>query len=525
VVRTVKKKPRASLTATRQVLASGKVLVSVKSNAKKVKLAYRTAKSKKRTATIKIRKGSGTKLLAKGSKRIKAQAKATKKLRASRWITVLPAAAPKPKPTPTPTPTPLRFSLTGAVGLALGTVGTQAGALGTSSVKRMATDPTLVAVKSDGSTQAAISSGSASVGRFLIAPNDDVYVLFSSPTSLLGSGAGTCLLAQVDRASGVPTCVDSTLSSITWDTGWNTVNPGNDPIQFDSSGAAYYTGMTDAGSAVLRKFAGGSRTDLINEGIQVRDFLVLPDGSVVVIGSTTATGAWWIRRITPQGGIQNLVTGSYGLFLRPFPDGNVYMGLWEGRYGVGRYLTSSKAMDPKFWISGSMAGWTPDRYFDTATVCENADPSLQGAFCGWFGSYIKDAHTTANGHVFVVAGASADGVLMEYYPTLKRVATTVTKISVAQSVESNLALAGLNVADQNVLTRLDTSSGTEGILLGPSNEVEIYHLNHVESSNTLMFDGLRFADNKYVLGRVDLSTNVVSMEPTGSTKLLDFQTW
>jgi hypothetical protein len=40
-----------------------------------------------------------------------------------------------------------------------------------------------------------------------------------------------------------------------------------------------------------------------------------------------------------------------------------------------------------------------------------------------------------------------------------------------------------------------------------------------------MFDGLRFADNKYVLGRVDLSTNVVSMEPTGSTKLLDFQTW
>jgi Tol biopolymer transport system component len=82
-VQAAKKKPRASLTAAAVVLASGKVRVSVTSNAKKVKLAYRTAKDKKRTAILKIRKGQGTKTLAKGAKITYAQAKATSKLRVS----------------------------------------------------------------------------------------------------------------------------------------------------------------------------------------------------------------------------------------------------------------------------------------------------------------------------------------------------------------------------------------------------------------------------------------------------------
>jgi hypothetical protein len=40
-----------------------------------------------------------------------------------------------------------------------------------------------------------------------------------------------------------------------------------------------------------------------------------------------------------------------------------------------------------------------------------------------------------------------------------------------------------------------------------------------------MFDGLRFADNKYVIGQVDLSTGAVVASQTGSDKLVDFQTF
>jgi hypothetical protein len=93
VVQAVKKKPHATLTATAVVLASGKVRVSVSSNAKKVKLTYRTAKNKKRTATIKIRQGAGVRTLAKGSKNIRAAALKTAKLRASLKVRVVPTAA------------------------------------------------------------------------------------------------------------------------------------------------------------------------------------------------------------------------------------------------------------------------------------------------------------------------------------------------------------------------------------------------------------------------------------------------
>ncbi|MGB7981807.1 MAG: CAP domain-containing protein [Candidatus Nanopelagicales bacterium] len=99
-------KPRASLRVSAVVVASGKVRVSVTTNAKRVTLTYRTAKSKKRSATIEVRKGPGVKKLATGSKRIHAQAKATSKLRTSVRIRVIPSPPAPPRPTPKPTPTP-----------------------------------------------------------------------------------------------------------------------------------------------------------------------------------------------------------------------------------------------------------------------------------------------------------------------------------------------------------------------------------------------------------------------------------
>lgn len=93
VMPSAKKKPRASLSASALALPSGKIRVTVTSNATKAKLTYRTASNKKRTATVKIRQGSGGKTLAKGSQRIKAQARATSKVRASRWARVVITAA------------------------------------------------------------------------------------------------------------------------------------------------------------------------------------------------------------------------------------------------------------------------------------------------------------------------------------------------------------------------------------------------------------------------------------------------
>ena len=52
-----------------------------------------------------------------------------------------------------------------------------------------------------------------------------------------------------------------------------------------------------------------------------------------------------------------------------------------------------------------------------------------------------------------------------------------------------------------------------------------FDLNFVAADNKIMFDGLRFADKAYVLGEIDLDTMTVISSPTGTGKLVDFQTF
>ena len=94
-----------------------------------------------------------------------------------------------------------------------------------------------------------------------------------------------------------------------------------------------------------------------------------------------------------------------------------------------------------------------------------------------------------------------------------------------QRVIDYLILTGLDANGQNITTLYNTATDTEQTLISSTNEIEMYHLNYVASSNKIMFDGLRFSDNKYVIGQIDLNTQVVSASQTGSSKLLDFQTF
>ncbi len=134
---------------------------------------------------------------------------------------------------------------------------------------------------------------------------------------------GTCRLAEVDASTGVPTCVDNTLSWITWPQPHSGRSPA---IQFDGAGAVYYAGYTSDGHNVLRKYVDGTVTDLVNQNISLSDFLLLSDGGVLLSGRTNSTGATWLRYLSPTGSLQGLA-GFQSNFLRLFPDGNVYTGL------------------------------------------------------------------------------------------------------------------------------------------------------------------------------------------------------
>ena len=83
--------------------------------------------------------------------------------------------------------------------------------------------------------------------------------------------------------------------------------------------------------------------------------------------------------------------------------------------------------------------------------------------------------------------------------------------------------SGLNASGQNITTVFNSTTAQETTLIGPDNEIEIYHLTYLSNANTVLFDGLRFANNQYVIGRIDLSTHQLSVLNTSSAKWADLQ--
>lgn len=439
----------------------------------------------------------------------------------NRWTITTPAIGSSPaNPSVTPT-TPsspvsvaLRFNLNGAVGLAM------TSSVNTSSVRRASTESNLKAINAAGTLTDAVASGTATVSKFYIAPNNKLFVLFSTKTTV---GGVQCLLAEVDRTSGEPKCIESDMSSLTWDFGTN--RSTNPPIQFDGTGAIYYAGTpSTGGNFQLKKYSNGTTTSLLNDNMRLFDLLVLEDGNVIISGETTSSGSRWIRKISPTGGLSTLA-GDQAYFLRRFPDGNVYFALYGQGIGIKRYVAATNSVDTRPWIA-SVNNGAVNPYNNSDPICYPTWIDTDGFCVGNFGISTKSFMDTSSGSTFVVTGSQGtQGTLMKYFPTLSRVTTEVKRVVVSQRVLDYLILSGINTTGQNITTMFNTSTNTEQTLIPSSSEIEVYHLNYVAASNKIMFDGLRFSDNKYVIGQIDLNTGQMTASQTGSSKLADFQTF
>jgi hypothetical protein len=255
-----------------------------------------------------------------------------------------------------PTATGLKFNIKNAVGLTLKST------VSSAAVRKSATGSNLQTVDAVGNTSDAVTSGTASIRNFLIAPNDKLYVVFNSKTTI---GTASCLLAEVAKTTGDPSCIDSDLSSISWQ---DSTTFEFDPIQFDESGSIYYVGTDSSGKSALRRYKDGVATSLVTDNVNYLRFLVLSDGSVIIGGSTVSSGTAWTRVVAASGSLRSLVSGDYPRFLSKFPDGNVYLGYWGqdglANMGVKRYLTSTSVMDATYWISGNTNGVTRASFFD-----------------------------------------------------------------------------------------------------------------------------------------------------------------
>ena len=432
-------------------------------------------------------------------------------------VTTLPglvtSTVPGAASTTGPSTTGLKFDIKNAIGLTLKST------VSSAAVRKSATGSNLQTVDAAGNTSDAVTSGTASIKSFLIAPNDKLYVVFNTKTSI---GTVTCLLAEVTKSTGDPSCIDSDLSSISWQ---DSTTFEFDPIQFDESGSIYYSGTDSSGKSALRRYKDGVATSLVTDNVNFLRFLVLSDGSVIIGGVTVSSSTAWTRVVSASGSLRSLVTGDYPRFLSRFPDGNVYLGYWGqdglANMGVKRYLTGTSAMDPTYWISGRTNGVTRPTFYEVGPY-GNPPETIQ-ALEPFYGTLVRSLVTTSNSQVYAITGTVP--TLVQYFPNVAKTSTAVTNVGVMQRVLTYLILSGANSGGQNITTLYNTSTDTELVLIPATTEIEMYHLNYVASTNKIMFDGLRFSDNKYVIGQVDLNTKVVTASQTGSSRLLDFQTF
>ena len=361
----------------------------------------------------------------------------------------------------------------------------------------------LMAVSAAGIATDALSSGSAIVSDFFTAPNGKYYVVFNNSAELVPGGP-TCKLAEVNQATGIPTCVDSTLTQIDFSNG--SLLRKLNPIQFDDEGAIYYKGSSSTGETLLRKWDNGVSTNLINSNIGINFFQVLGDGTVLLAGSTGNSGVPWLRRLSPTGSLSTLDANVYVAFMNEFPDGNIYMGVTESsNCRVVRYIVQSGILESKPWIQG---GWntSADSYFKSSTFCPTFGPGAnQESFC-YDPTSVRRVFPIETGNMFALTGGfGGTGSVYKYFPSVEKVASVVTSVSIVEPSSNNIMIAGTDVNGTSTLTIFNATTGRETILIDSTNEIEVYNMTYVAATNKIMFNGLRFADNKQVIGEIDLN--------------------
>ena len=384
----------------------------------------------------------------------------------------------------------VRFDLSDAVGIAMKT------GVSSSSVKKQAIGSNLLVVLSSGLTRDAVILGTVSVNQFLIAPNNRLYVLFNSPTDF-GNGTTSCMLAQVYRTTGYAKCIENSL-----DTGIGIAG-----IQFDAEGNIYYSGAKGAGQYVVRRYANGAATDYVNQYQNFNKFFVVPNGDILISGYTNSNGLQWTRKISTTGQVTSLSSESADVFWE-FPDGNVYFPV--GHTCLKRYLPATSQLDSRAWASWGSEG------------CENPYNSARVFLSGF---YSKQLWILANGKVLSIKNCTpACSDLNYFYPTVQKANQSLKHITFGIPALTSAILVGINNNGTNQMILYDSTSDTSSMLVDGSSEIEFYHVRWNVSLNRVYFDGLRFSDNKYVIGYLNLANKQIVASDLLS-KLADFQTF
>jgi len=342
------------------------------------------------------------------------------------------------------------------------------------------------------------------VTNILLSAQGNLFVVFQS-SQQLGDGNNYVLACAVPTNNTI-SGIDTNSRSIAWELG-SGVSPA---LQSDAAGNLYYRTANDYNFS-LKKCVNGNGTnivDLINDDILVYEWLVRPDGTVLM-GESVSEGLlyWKLVKLAPDNTLSELATNAYTSFLLDFPDGNVYAGLWYNAPYFGVYklpvaLTNFDGNTP--YIGGNQNS----PVYNVNDLAMGHDSTYVEHFIFTCGSTIVKCVKTDDGRAIVLAGAQlTPKTIVQYYPIPKIIEPTLIDRPTLIEKMTNLLLIAGTKNGTNTLISYDPATSNETSLLDEN--IEIYHLKSLYDGY-IWFDGLKFSGNQYVVGKIQITNNPAS---------------
>ncbi len=115
------------------------------------------------------------------------------------------------------------------------------------------------------------------------------------------------------------------------------------------------------------------------------------------------------------------------------------------------------------------------------------------------------------------------GLLVQAYPAFKPIVTSITSVNVAQPVLNSVLLSGTDSSGASKTVLYDLDTNTETPLITGLQDLRIRSLTVNTGDNAVYFGARRVADNKSVIGKVNVSTREVTILKEMPADLLNIQ--
>ena len=365
-------------------------------------------------------------------------------------------------------------------------------------------------IDASGAVSHVLSSTNTTVRRILLNRQGEVFIVFS--WSQLLTDSRYFLLAKANPANNTLTGIDSDITSLAW------LNDSVCPnIQTDDEGNVYYFALNWMGAgACLRKSLGGTTNivDLINENVSINNWLVTPEGTVLMAGKTESTSVNWFRKLADSD-LGHIISPPVEVSsLMRFPDGKIYAGIqeWETYNFPGVYRLSKELAAPTLefpfignsnvYFAGSQPVFTPEN--DVNALIQGVNSNQSRGFFDYNGVLLRRLEVTSDNQVFVLAAAAAGTrTIVQYYPTVRVIdPASIDNVTLFAAVSNKLVIAGSSGSSEKLIL-YDPATGQESDLI--TENIEMYHLNAMPGG-IVWFDGLKYAGNKYIAGKLKVQT-------------------